>query len=55
MRRVAGKVEKSVLLCSMLDIVNRRDSQLVAQLVKNLPTMQETICSEGDLGSILGL
>ena len=28
---------------------------LVAQLVKNLPTMQETSCSVGDLGSIPGL
>ena len=28
---------------------------MVAQLVKNLPTMQETSCSVGDLGSIPGL
>ena len=27
---------------------------LVAQLVKNLPVMQETGCSAGDLGSISG-
>ena len=27
----------------------------MAQLVKNLPAMQETTCSAGDLGSIPGL
>ena len=30
-------------------------ASLVAQSVKNLPAMQETTCSTGDLGSIPGL
>ena len=28
---------------------------LVAQLIKNLPAIQETACNEGDMGSILRL
>ena len=30
-------------------------ASLVAQLVKNLPAMQETACNTGDAGSIPGL
>ena len=30
-------------------------NSLMAQMVKNLPTMQKTICNAGDPGSIPGL
>ena len=44
-----GGLEK---FCSSSSVSSLGDHSLVAQLVENLPAMQETTCSSGDLGSI---
>ena len=46
------KGQLTVILISIPQMVN--GASLVAQLVKNLPEMQEAACSGGDMGSITG-
>ena len=52
MDRTPGqKISKEI---TDLNIIVQRGASLVAQSVKNPPTIQETSCNSGDLGSSLG-
>ena len=52
MDRTPGqKISKEI---TDLNIIDQRGASLVAQLVKNPPTIQETSCNAGDPGSSLG-
>ena len=52
MDRTSGqKISKEI---TYLNIIVQRGASFVAQSVKNPPTIQETSCNSGDLGSSLG-